>query len=397
MSEPLYLNALGVISPLGVGKDATYKAMIAGDQSNMVSTDKWTPGQMETVGRIAADPSLLSHIPISLRSRNNAFLYQAALEIEPEIHDAVSKYGAMRVGVIIGTSNSGIEESENAMKHREATGAFPENYHFDQQEIGSPSTFLATKYGLGGPAYSVSAACASGGKAFAAAARLIHNGICDAVLVGGADTLCSMTIGGFRSLQALSDGICNPMSSNRNGTNIGEGIALFLMTKEKSGICFMGAGESSDAHHVSAPEPNGFGAEAAMRQALELSGLTTSDINYLNLHGTATPLNDAMESAAISRVFKEGLPVSSVKPMTGHTLGAAGAVEAAILWLSLTNAADQVAIPPHIWDGEADLDIPPVNLVKKGDTLSLGNRMIMMSNSFAFGGSNVSIILGREN
>lgn len=396
MKQPLYLNALGVVSPLGIGKSATYKAMMVGDQKNMVQTDKWTPGQPEMVGMIAGNPPSLPSVSLPLRSRNNAFLYQAALEIEPEIRDAISEYGPGRVGVIIGTSNSGVEESEHAMKHLKAAGSFPQSYHFDQQEIGSPSNFLALVYGLGGPVYSVSAACASGGKAFAAAARLINNDMCDAVLVGGADTLCSMTIGGFRSLQALSDDICNPMSRNRDGTNIGEGIALFLMTKRKSAVCFMGAGESSDAHHVSAPEPNGLGAEAAMRQALELSGVGVADIHYLNLHGTATALNDSMEAAAISRLFDETLLLSSIKPMTGHTLGAAGAVEAAMLWLSLENATDKAAVPPHLWDGTRDETIPPVNLAQKGDTVRAGSRLVMMSNSFAFGGSNVSIVLGRE-
>ncbi|MEP4192463.1 MAG: beta-ketoacyl-ACP synthase, partial [Sneathiella sp.] len=332
----------------------------------------------------------------ALLTRNNGYLYLAAQEIEREIKTAISKYGANRVGVVIGTSNSGIDESEQAMRHRYQFGTFPEVYHFSQQEIGSPSAFLTAIYGLAGPAYSVSAACASGGKAFSAAARLIDNGFCDAVLVGGADTLCGMTVGGFRSLQALSDTICNPMSRNRSGTNIGEGAALFLMTKEQSNICFMGAGECSDAYHVSAPEPNGVGAEKAMRQALYYAEVAASDIDYLNLHGTATELNDSMEVAAISRLFGAHLPLSSVKPMTGHTLGAAGAVEAALVWLCLENAGEAVALPPHIWDGEIDLDMPPVNLVEKGSRISSDDRLIMMSNSFAFGGSNVSVILGRD-
>lgn len=220
--------------------------------------------------------------------------------------------------------------------------------------------------------------------------------MCDAVIVGGADSLCRMTVRGFRSLQALSDDICNPMSINRCGTNIGEGAALFVMSRRKSAIRFMGSGESSDAHHISAPAPDGSGAEIAMRQALQTSGVDADDISYLNLHGTATPLNDSMEAAAISRIFNNHLAVSSSKPMTGHTLGAAGAIEAALLWLSLANANDVVTLIPHIWDGQVDPDIAPVNLVQKGDVVQSNDRLFMMSNSFAFGGSNVAVILGRE-
>ncbi len=395
MNTPLYLNAMGMVSPLGADKKTTYEALLAGDQSGMVRSDHWTPGATETVGMIKEEAPSLPSVSPSLNSRNNQYLYQAAQQIDDEIKTVVETYGAHRIAVIIGTSNSGIEESEKAMRYRQEHGSFPAEYNFGQQEIGSPSQFLAEIYGIKGPAYSVSAACASGGKAFSTAARLINGGFCDAAIVGGADTLCSMTIGGFRSLQALSDDICNPMSANRDGTNIGEGIAVFVMTKEKSDIAFIGAGESSDAHHVSAPEPNGEGAETAMRQALEFSDLSPSDISYLNMHGTATELNDSMEAKAISRVFENPISVSSTKPMTGHTLGAAGAVEAAILWLCLHYAEDTASLPPHLWDGKKDENDPDINLAQKGDTVPVSGPLYMMSNSFAFGGSNVSIIMGK--
>lgn len=396
MTTSLYLNALGIISALGVGKSATYCNLIAGDQSNVIRSDQWTPGAVECLGTI---PSVLPDLPIDevrFQSRNNQVLYQAALEIEPEIKAAIDQYGAHRVAVIIGSSTSGIAESEQAMRALYNDGAFPAHYHFSQQEIGSPSEFMAAIYGVKGPVYSVSSACASGGKAFAAAGRLIRANICDAVIVGGADTLCTMTVGGFRSLQALSDEICNPMSRNRSGTNIGEGAAVFLMTKDPGDVRFMGAGESSDAHHISAPEPSGKGAEVAMRRALEEAEIDPAQITYLNMHGTATGLNDSMEAAAISRIFNSDLKVSSSKPMTGHTLGAAGAIEAAFLWLSLNNAGPEVALIPHIWDGDADPELPSLSLAEKNETLPVSGPVTMMSNSFAFGGSNVSVILGRE-
>ncbi|OUR80062.1 beta-ketoacyl-[acyl-carrier-protein] synthase II [Alphaproteobacteria bacterium 46_93_T64] len=394
MTNPLYLNALGIISPLGSGKEATYRAMISGGQSNMIYTDRWTPNSPEYLGIVTEK---IEDLPVKdncFQSRNNRLLNNAANQIDHDICAAVSEFGRNKVGVIVGTSTSGIEESELAMKHRFETGAFPKGYHFGQQEIGSPALFLAKKYGIGGPTYSVSSACASGGKAFAAAARLINLGVCDAVLVGGADSLCSMTIGGFRSLQALSDDICNPMSRNRSGTNIGEGAALFLMSRKKSDVYFLGSGESSDAHHISAPEPNGTGAEVAMRKALQSSEIQADEIRYLNLHGTATALNDSMEAAAISRIFGENLITSSSKPMTGHALGAAGAIEAAMLWLSLENLDERVKVPPHLWDGDTDPDIERLKFSTVGETIRREDRLLMMSNSFAFGGSNVSIILG---
>ncbi|MEH6496814.1 MAG: beta-ketoacyl-ACP synthase [Pseudomonas marincola] len=395
MTNSLYLSALGIISPLGTGKDATYQAVMSGDQSNMICTDKWTPNSPEYVGMITDPLPALSTLDVRFQSRNNRLLNTASEQIDTEIKSVISEYGSHRIGVIIGTSTSGIEESEIAMKYRSENGAFPDTYHFNQQEIGSPSLFLAHKYGVKGPAYSVSSACASGGKAFTAAARLINADICDAVLVGGADSLCSLTIGGFRSLQALSDNICNPMSVNRSGTNIGEGAAVFIMSRQKSDVYFLGGGESSDAHHISAPEPTGKGAEISMRRALQSANIDECDIDYLNMHGTATGLNDSMEAAAVSRIFNESLPVSSTKPMTGHALGAAGAIEAAILWLSLSNAAERAKIPPHIWDGEADPEINRVRLAVHGQSIDPKDRLLMMSNSFAFGGSNVSIILGR--
>jgi 3-oxoacyl-[acyl-carrier-protein] synthase-1 len=181
------------------------------------------------------------------------------------------------------------------------------------------------------------------------------------------------------------------LSRNRRGINIGEGAALFVMTAGTGPVALLGVGESSDAHHISAPEPEGRGAEAAMRAALADAGLAPTDIGYLNLHATATPKNDAMESLTVARVFPEGVPVSGTKPMTGHALGAAGALEAAFCWLALTDPAGR--LPPHVWDGEPDPDLPRLDTVAHGRCFALGRR-IAMSNSFAFGGNNLSLILG---
>jgi 3-oxoacyl-[acyl-carrier-protein] synthase-1 len=182
----------------------------------------------------------------------------------------------------------------------------------------------------------------------------------------------------------------NPMSHNRRGINIGEGAAIFLMSMDEAAIELIGIGESSDAYHMSAPHPDGLGAELAMRAALIDSGLTANAIDYLNLHATATPKNDEMESRAVSRVFPEGVASSGTKPLTGHTLGAAGATELAFCWLALQSGR----LPPHIWDGKADLDLPQLDLVGAEQNFVRGASRVCMSNSFAFGGSNASLLIG---
>ena len=215
------------------------------------------------------------------------------------------------------------------------------------------------------------------------------------MLAGGADSLCRSTQAGFTALEAVSPERCNPFSKNRKGINLGEGAALFLVTREGRGPRLLGGGESSDAHHVSAPQPEGLGAAASMRQALASSGLRADQIDYLNLHGTATTLNDAMEALAVAAVLGGAVPCSSTKPLTGHALGAAGALEAAFCWLLLSEANSEGRLPPHIWDGEADEKLPRLAFVAKDGRL--GRRLNnAMSNSFGFGGSNASVILGRD-
>ncbi len=330
--------------------------------------------------------------------RNNQLLIAAVDQIRKEVVAVKNRFGAGRIGIILGSSTSGIDEGTLALKEQSKLGAFPSIFDLRQQEMGSVSGFLARYLDIQGPTFTISTACSSSGKALIAAGRMIQAGICDAVITGGADSLCELTRRGFAALEAVSPERTNPMSKNRKGINIGEGAALFLMTREPSTVKYLGGGESSDAHHMSAPEPQGLGAEASMRAALRSSGLNPSDIDYINLHGTATSLNDRMESLAVARVFGERVPCSSTKPFTGHTLGASGAIEAGICWLSLVYPEPKhVIAPPHIWDYSRDPELPRLNLVDNPD----GGRLrkdscIMLSNSFAFGGSNCSVILGRS-
>jgi 3-oxoacyl-[acyl-carrier-protein] synthase I len=390
---PSYLNALGLLCALGQGKQAVARALFAGDASGMRAEPGWVAERELTVGAVRGALPALPDLALP-PSRNNQLLLAVALQIEAPLREAIARYGASRVGVVIGTSTSGIDEASQSIAQYYNQGALPAHYHYAQQELVAPASFLAAWLGLDGPCYSISTACTSSARALLSAHRLLQQGLCDAVICGGVDSLCRLTLNGFSALEAVSAEPCNPFSRTRHGINIGEGAALFLMTKEAAPIAFFGGGASSDAHHISAPHPQGLGAQAAMRQALRSAGLAASDIDYLNLHGTATTHNDAMESLATAAIFPAGVPCSSTKPLTGHTLGAAGALEAAFCWLSLSDYNPDALLPPHLWDGQGEPELPALQLVAPGTRLNKASGRRLMSNSFAFGGSNVSLILG---
>ena len=392
-----YLNALGVICALGRDKQEVTRNLFAGDCSGMRSEAGWVPERSLPVGAVAGE---LAEIPPELirqRSRNNQLLLEAALQIRPDIDRAIQTYGRDRIGIVLGTSTSGIDEASQGLAHYIRDQQFPADYDYQQQELGAPANFLADWLQVSGPAYVISTACTSSARALMSAQRLLDLGVCDVVLCGGVDTLCKLTLNGFSALEAVSGQRCNPFSRHRNGINIGEAAVLFLMSKQPGdgqAIALLGSGASSDAHHISAPEPSGRGARQAMRKALHRAGLQPQQISYLNLHGTATAHNDAMESHAVAAVFPEGVPCSSTKPMTGHTLGAAGALEAAFCWLSLSTDNREHALPPHVWDGQADPELPALNWVTPATRLTSTGPRYLMSNSFAFGGNNVSLIIG---
>lgn len=384
-----FLNHLGVTCALGVGQTAVREALFAVDAPHGVATSTFFSAERPlALGHVTAELPPVDHLETRFRSRNNQLILSALAQLRPAVDAAIARYGADRVGVVLGTSTSGIGEGEQAV--RAATDGQPlsPDYHYGQQELGSPAVFLASVIGARGPSNVISTACSSSAKALASAARWLEAGFVDAVVVGGADSLCRFTIAGFACLDSVSDPRCNPMSKNRKGINIGEAAALFLMTREPGPVRLAGWGETSDAHHMSAPEPTGRGAAEAMRLALQRAKLSVADVGYVNLHGTATPQNDAMEGKAVEAVLGLGVPVSSTKPLTGHTLGAAGALEAAISWLTLTDEAGR--LPPHWFDGELDPDLPALQLVRPGQT---GRPKAIVSNSFAFGGSNASLVL----
>ncbi len=382
-----YLNALGVICALGRGQAQVSRNLFAGDCSGMRAESGWVPERVLPVGSVQGE---LATIPVELgqqSSRNNQLLLEAALQIEDEIRQAIHIYGASRVGIVLGTSTSGIDEASRGIALYLRDKHFPCDYDYQQQELSAPANFLADWLQLSGPAYVISTACTSSARALMSAQRLLDLGVCDAVICGGVDSLCKLTLNGFSALEAVSNERCNPFSANRNGINIGEAAVLFVMSKAPAPIALLGSGASCDAHHISAPEPTGKGALQAMRKALASAKLAPEQIGYLNLHGTATQHNDAMESLAVASLFPEGVACSSTKPMSGHTLGAAGALEAAFCWLSLTHGR----VPPHVWDGQADPTLPALQWARSGESLE---KTCLMSNSFAFGGNNVSLIIG---
>lgn len=393
-----FLNECGIVCALGDTHEAIKDRLLGNAErvaSGIVLTDAWSEDRKLPLGCVEAELPSMAHWPLRHRSRNNQLALAALQQIRASVDAAIIRYGPDRVGVIIGTSTSGISGTESALRQYVFDNTFPEEFHYGQQEMGSPATMLALELGVGGPSYVHSSACSSSAKAMASAARLLNMGLCDAVICGGVDTMCAFTVAGFSALESVSTRQCNPLSANRNGINIGEGAALFLMTREPSAVALRGWGESSDGHHMSAPDPAGGGARLSIAQALQRAGIDAGQIDYINMHGTATIQNDAMESRVIDDLFGSQVPVSSTKPFTGHTLGAAAAIEAALCWLAMQDDNNDGRLPPHLWDGVVDPALPILNVVKPG--ASLGHPLQWaLSNSFAFGGSNATLILGRS-
>ncbi|HVJ65670.1 MAG TPA: beta-ketoacyl-[acyl-carrier-protein] synthase family protein [Bdellovibrionota bacterium] len=386
----VYLNTLGINNAAGANEREIFSNILERAESRSESHELIS-GRQTSAMRVSAPLVALPEALRAYESRNNRLLWHALEQIRSEVSLSVERFGAHRVAVVLGTSTSGIGESERDFV-RTPEGPRSADFHYLRQEIADPSEFARAALGLSGLHYTISTACTSSAKALIEAARLLRADLCDAVVVGGVDTLSSLTLDGFDSLDSVAPELTNPFSVNRRGINIGEGAAVFLMSRDPRGVQLAGYGESSDAYHVSSPDPEGRGAEIALRAALEGAGLEPSQVGYINLHGTGTPKNDFMEAWVTHRIFGTQTPVSSTKPFTGHTLGAAGAQEAALCYMML-KASAPAPLPVHLWDGVHDPELPELNFVRRGDRLA---RRICMSNSFAFGGNNVSLILRGE-
>jgi 3-oxoacyl-[acyl-carrier-protein] synthase I len=399
----IILSALGICCPLGDTKQQVWQNAIAGNKVGMHwRSDLHSEQQAIVVGEVQAQLPDTTSWPTSYRTRNNQLAAHAYQQIAADVEQLQQQYGAHRIAVIIGTSTSGIAEGEQAVHHLKAaahlsadayTGAEKQpDYHYESQQMSAPADFIAWLAGVEGPRYAISTACSSSARALISARNLLLADVADAVIVGGVDSLCHLTINGFSALESISAGFCQPFSANRDGINIGEGAALFIMCKQAQGISLVGAGASSDAHHMSAPHPEGVGAMQAITQACNQAKITPQQLDYINLHGTATPLNDRMESTALASLGLSQVAASSSKSLTGHTLGAAGAIEAALCWLTLSDYNSGHHLVPHSLDQKIDNSLAPLNFVKLGQQLQV---RYCLSNSFAFGGNNVALILGK--
>lgn len=387
----IYINDLTSVSSLGSDELTIVDSLSHTDRCYLTYRDDLLNEHKGSYfGEIKAKLPNLDDYP-EHKSRNSAVLAYLADSIKDSIEKLKQKYGKDRIAIILGTSTSGLDETEDELKKFMQTGVPSRDFYYKSQEFGDPSMFLADYLEIDGPAYTISTACSSSARALICGKRMLESGLVDAVIAGGADTLCKVPINGFNSMGVLSHERCLPFNKNRTGINIGEGGGLMILTQEKSDLVLLGVGESSDAYHVSSPEPSGAGAISAMQMALDNASLTPDDIGYVNLHGTATKLNDAMESKAMATLFKGKVPCSSTKYMTGHTLGAAGIVEAAILCYLLKYDLD---LPVQDFSSdEIDDTLDECGLVKEKVK---AKKKVMMSNSFAFGGNNASIIIAKE-
>lgn len=381
------VTAWSVVNSLGCRTEQVFAGLRSGRPA-FSQPPEGTP--FDTLcGVVAPDLGPLPEPLRELDSRNNRFVNQALSELSAATEAASARWGRDRLGICVGSSTAAMDEIEGAFQRDVRTGSPPPG--FDVLRHGSSEGLIEVIRGLtgiSGPAIAISNACASSGKAFASAKRWLEAGVVDAVLVGGADSLCQTTLRGFRSLGLLSDQPARPFSRERRGINIGEGAAFVLMEREGEGPRLLGAGESTDAHHMSTPDPEGRGARRAMAAALADAGVSPADIGYVNAHGTGTRLNDSMEARAIRDVLGSSARpiVVSTKGYVGHTLGAAGAMEAVFVLESLRAGWTPASAGADPIDPDLGIDV-----ATERREIDVG---FAISNSFAFGGSNVSLVFG---
>jgi 3-oxoacyl-[acyl-carrier-protein] synthase-1 len=380
-------------SCLGAGLAPARRALRAG-RSGLAPNHFETVDLQTFVGEIAGvDGQALPKPLAAFDCRNNraAELGLAQDGFIASVEQAVARHGPARIGVFMGTSTAGILQTELAYRRRAPDGSLPRDFDYRRtHNTFSIAEYVRTRLGLEGPCAAISTACSSSAKAFASAARLIEAGLIDAAVVGGVDTLCLTTLYGFNSLQLLSHDPCRPYDAARDGISIGEAAAFALLERDGDGnaMHLLGAGESCDAYHMSAPHPEGLGARLAMERALNSAGLAAADVDYVNLHGTATPSNDAAEDKAIMSLLGAQVACSSTKGMTGHTLGAAGGLEALITVLAI----EEGLVPGSPGTRGIDPQLH-ANYVVSAREAAIE---VAMNNSFGFGGSNCSLVFGRR-
>jgi 3-oxoacyl-[acyl-carrier-protein] synthase-1 len=393
--QPLAISRYSIVNSLGAGSEAVLGALRE-KRSGLTPCDFETAALDTYIGRVRGLEETRVRSDLGAYDCRNNRLAQWGLELDgfaAAVAASRTRYDAARIGVFMGTSTSGILETELAYRRRDPrTGALPGDYRYSQtHNTFSLADFVRRYLGLQGPAFVVSSACSSTAKVFGSAARMIAANICDAAVVGGVDTLCLTTLHGFQSLELTSRAPCRPFDAERDGLSIGEGAGFALLERAEGqpaagAMLLLGIGESCDAYHMSAPHPEGLGARFAMQRALECAGLAPADIDYVNLHGTATRANDAAEDRSVWELFGGKTPCSSTKGATGHLLGAAGITEIVISLLAIEHGF----MPGSVHTRRVDPAMKSNYLVE----MKRARVSRVLSNSFGFGGSNCSVVLG---
>ncbi len=391
MMQPRFLTASALVSAIGRGREATLRALRE-ERSGLA------PIELDGLALHAATVDGLDAIALpedrarfDCRNHRLAEFALATDGFEDRVGEAVRRYGADRIGVFLATSTSGMWETEDAYRALDDSGALPAEFTWDTtHRLSALTDYVRLRLGLGGPALLISTACSSSAKAFASAARYMDAGLCDAAVVGGVDSLCRNTLFGFHALELTAAGPCRPFAQDRDGMCLGEAAAFALLESQPadaSDVALLGYGESADAHHMSTPHPEAIGARLAMRRALERANLGAERVDYINLHGTATPSNDAAEDIAVAGEIGAITPASSTKGWTGHALGAAGAVEALLCGLALEHGF----LPPTLNTTEVDAHMR-CDIVTGARQHEL---RVALNNSFGFGGNNCTLVLGK--
>lgn len=396
----LYLSKPGIMSAAGTSLEELWTSVTTGNQSGIKRVTSCT-NEEYYAARVADSKLKPSSARYDMRIMR---IEEAALnQISETIEKAKSAYGADRIAVCVGSCDNGTEFSLAGHRKYFAEQKFPEDYNIEVQGADYVATFVAEKYGITGPANAFSTACSSSAGAMIKAAEMIMAGMVDAAVVGGIDIASDTTLVGFSALEAVSSEITNPFSKNRHGITLGDGASFFVLSKDNleeatNPVKLLGWGESADAYHMTSPDPSGAGAEKAIRRALESAKIKPEEVGYINMHGTGTKFNDSMEAKAVDAVFGDyKVPVSTTKAVTGHTLGAAAALEAAICYKALIDNYDKncnnVILPGQIWDKEQDPELPVLNIVD-GTVETTKPLKVCLSNSFAFGGANACLAIG---
>ena len=399
-------TAYGILQPVALTHYTLVNCLGAGVASTLAALQSRRSGLTRCAFETVALDTYVGQIPESLLPAldpslarfdcRNHRIAQAALrqdDFEDAVARAARRYGPQRVAVVVGTSTSGILQTELAYRDRDpVSGRLPAQFDYERtHSTHSLAAFVQAALSLRGPAVAVSTACSSSAKVFASAARMMAAGLCDAAVVGGADSLCLTTLYGFKSLQLLSSAPCRPFDARRDGISIGEGGGFALLERPSGAsdrrFALLGTGESSDGYHMSSPHPEGRGARSAMEQALKSAGVSPGEVGYVNLHGTGTRSNDLIEGRAAQAVFGNRTPASSTKGSIGHTLGACGIQETIVSLLALEHGFVPGSAHTEQRDGEIDIDYVI-------ETRSARPKLAM-SNSFGFGGSNCSLVFGR--